>query len=67
MIPQADITAWRQAAPWGDDGMVEQDLVLSRALVELFAEPALAQALALRGGEREASLSSLRPTTPDPS
>lgn len=50
MIPQADITAWRQIAPWGDDGMVEQDLVLSRALIELFADPMLAEALALRGG-----------------
>lgn len=50
MIPQAHITAWRAAAPWGDDAQVEQDLVLSRAVVEIFAEPALARALALRGG-----------------
>lgn len=50
MIPQAHITAWRAAAPWGDDAQVEQDLVLSRAVVEIFAEPALAEALALRGG-----------------
>lgn len=50
MIPQADIIAWRRVAPWGDDGMVEQDLVLSRALVEIFSDAALAQALAFRGG-----------------
>jgi len=50
VIPQAHITAWRATAPWGDDAQVEQDLVLSRAVVEIFAEPELAGALALRGG-----------------
>lgn len=50
MIPQAHITAWRATAPWGDDAQVEQDLVLSRAVVEIFAEPELAGRLALRGG-----------------
>jgi len=50
LIPQAHITAWRATAPWGDDAQVEQDLVLSRAVVELFAGPELADRLALRGG-----------------
>ena len=50
MIPQANITAWRSAAPWADDAQVEQDLVLTRALIELFCEPALADLIALRGG-----------------
>ncbi len=50
MIPQAHITAWRATAPWGDDAQVEQDLVLSRAVVEIFAEPELTGSLALRGG-----------------
>ena len=50
MIPQADIIAWRRVAPWPDDGMVEQDLVLSRALVEIFSDATLAHGLALRGG-----------------
>ncbi len=50
MIPQADITAWRTAAPWAEDAQVEHDLALSRALVELFIEPALAGRIALRGG-----------------
>jgi len=50
VIPQADIIAWRRMAPWADDGMVEQDLVLSRALVEIFSDAAAVQALALRGG-----------------
>lgn len=50
MIPQADIIAWRRLAPWPDDAMVEQDLILSRALVEIFSDAALTHGLALRGG-----------------
>ena len=50
MIPQAYITAWRASAPWADDAQVEQDLVLSRALVQIFANPDLQGLLALRGG-----------------
>ena len=50
MIPQAHITAWRAVAPWGDDAQVEQDLVLSRAVVEIFSDLELAESLALRGG-----------------
>lgn len=50
MIPQADIVAWRHVAPWAEDGMVEQDLALSRALVEIYSDPMLAPALAFRGG-----------------
>jgi hypothetical protein len=33
VIPRANITAWRRSAPWPDNTQVEQDLVLSRALV----------------------------------
>lgn len=50
MIPIPYIDAWRPHAPWQDDAMVEQDLVLSRALVEIFRVPELADALAFRGG-----------------
>ena len=50
MIPQAHITAWRATAPWADDAQVEQDLVLSRAVVEIFADAGLAGSLTLRGG-----------------
>ena len=50
MIPRANITAWRARAPWPDDAQVEQDLVLSRALVELFSVPLLREALVFRGG-----------------
>ena len=50
MIPRANITAWRRFAPWSDDTQVEQDLVLSRALVELFDRPRFAEQCAFRGG-----------------
>ena len=50
MIPQANITAWRATAPWADDAQVEQDLVLSRATVELFADEDLKAKIAMRGG-----------------
>ena len=50
MIPQANITAWRAVAPWADDAQVEQDLVLTRAVIELFSDPDLSQSFALRGG-----------------
>ena len=50
MIPQANITAWRANAPWPDDAQVEQDLVLTRALIQLFSAPELAGMIGLRGG-----------------
>ena len=50
MIPRAQVTAWRAVAPWPLDAQVEQDLVLSRALVELFRRPGMEQAIAFRGG-----------------
>lgn len=50
MIPRDYITEWRAHAPWVADVQVEQDLVTSRALVELFSRPRVASALAFRGG-----------------
>jgi len=50
VIPEAAITHWRNVAPWPQDAQVEQDLILSRALVEIFQEPGLASAVLLRGG-----------------
>jgi predicted nucleotidyltransferase component of viral defense system len=50
MIPRDYITRWRAHAPWAIDAQVEQDLVISRALVELFGIPDLASRLAFRGG-----------------
>lgn len=50
MIPRDYITEWRDQAPWVDDAQVEQNLVISRALIDIFSHETLRQALALRGG-----------------
>lgn len=50
MISRAHVTAWRSKAPWVSDAQVEQDLVLSRAVVDLFGNELLAREVALRGG-----------------
>lgn len=50
MIPRDYILAWRSRAPWPQDTQVEQDLVISRALVEIFSHPILHDALAFRDG-----------------
>ncbi len=50
MIPKAYIDAWRAKAPWQQDAQVEQDLVISRAIVEIFSNDYLSEHLAFRGG-----------------
>ena len=50
MIPRDYITEWRDQAPWVDDAQVEQDLVISRALIDIFSHETLRHALAFRGG-----------------
>ncbi|HOF87438.1 MAG TPA: nucleotidyl transferase AbiEii/AbiGii toxin family protein [Armatimonadota bacterium] len=50
MIPIAYITEWSAHAPWRSPLMVEQDLVISRAVLELFSNPFLRDHLAFRGG-----------------
>ena len=50
MIPRDYLTEWRDKAPWVDDAQVEQDLVISRALIDIFSNEILHDALAFRGG-----------------
>ena len=50
MIPQAFITEWANHVPWQSNEQVEQDLVICRALVEIFSDEWLATSLAFRGG-----------------
>jgi len=50
MIPRAHITAWRSQTPWPTDAQVEQDLLLTRALIEIFKSSAIVGAVAFRGG-----------------
>lgn len=50
MIPQAFITEWSHTTPWQTHEQVEQDLVICRALIEIFSDKWLAESLAFRGG-----------------
>ncbi len=50
MIPRRYIEEWKDIAPWPDNSQVEQDLIISRALVEIFSDPFLKEHLAFRGG-----------------
>lgn len=59
MIPKAFITEWRDQAPWSQDAWVEQDLVISRALVAIFSHSDLAASLAFRGGTAKEGSGSL--------
>ena len=50
MIPESAIQQWRERAPWNTDAMVEQDLIICRALVDIFSDEFLRDNLAFRGG-----------------
>ena len=50
MIPAQNIVAWGNLVPWTDARQIEQDLIISRALVEIFSDPGLREALRFRGG-----------------
>jgi len=50
MIPKPYIAQWQEFAPWKQFYQVEQDLVISRTLVEIFSDDFLRDNLAFRGG-----------------
>ena len=50
MLPRRYIEEWKEFAPWPEDAQVEQDLVIEKALMELYADPFLLERLAFRGG-----------------
>lgn len=50
MIPLKYITQWQANAPWSQPNYIEQDLVISRVLVELFSSEYIAKNVAFRGG-----------------
>lgn len=50
MIPINEIRAWSNVAPWINDEQVELDLVICRALVEIFSDNLLSERLLFRGG-----------------
>lgn len=46
----AHLTRWAQEAPWPKRSQIEQDLRISRGVAAIFADPFLADHLAMRGG-----------------
>ena len=50
MIRERYVREWHEFAPWKDMLMVEQDLIICRALVSIFSDDFLRENLAFRGG-----------------
>lgn len=50
MISRDFLAEWRRLVPWPRDVQVETDLIISRALVEIYSVPSIQKALAFRGG-----------------
>jgi len=50
VITEAELAHWRSNVPWIPDDQVEQDLVLSRLIVELANHGLLGDELVFRGG-----------------
>lgn len=50
MIPKNAITYWRSIVPWQTPEQVEQDLIICKALVEIYKDTFLSRHLAFRGG-----------------
>lgn len=50
MLPRRYIAEWKKFAPWPEDAQIEQDLVIEKAMIELFSDPFLQEHLAFRGG-----------------
>lgn len=50
MIPRPSITFWSNKHPWPSEDQVEQDLALSRLIIEIASHPVLRDELVFRGG-----------------
>ncbi|MDR0830669.1 MAG: nucleotidyl transferase AbiEii/AbiGii toxin family protein, partial [Prevotellaceae bacterium] len=50
MVAKRAIEEWKKNYRWQSDVMVEQDLIICRALVTLYSDKYLAEHLAFRGG-----------------
>jgi predicted nucleotidyltransferase component of viral defense system len=50
MIPAQNIVAWGNVVPWADQRQIEQDLIISRALIDIFNDDLLSAELRFRGG-----------------
>ena len=43
MIPMMNIIAWGNVVPWAEQRQVEQDLIISRAIVDVFSDQFLCE------------------------
>ena len=50
MINRAAIHQWSKLAPWTENAQIEQDLMICRAMINIFSDEFLASQLAFRGG-----------------
>lgn len=50
MIPISYIMEWSNVAPWQELWQIEQDLIITTALIKLYEHPVLKDELAFRGG-----------------
>lgn len=50
MILSANIQEWSASAPWPESRQIEQDMIICRALCDLFNDPFLAERHSFRGG-----------------
>ena len=50
MIAKPYIAKWQEHAPWKEFAQIEQDLIISRTLVDIFSDDFLREHLAFRGG-----------------
>ena len=47
MIPIRYLEEWKENAPWPDYSQIEQDMVIERALVEMFSDDILKDSFGL--------------------
>ncbi len=50
MIPKTYLDEWSKTAPWQEKEQVEQDLIITKALLQIYGHPELRKTLAFRGG-----------------
>lgn len=50
MIPQEALSHWDDVVPWDDNRLVEQDLALTRLILDIANHPILLNKLSLKGG-----------------
>ena len=50
MIPRRYIEEWKEFANWNENFQVEQDLIITRALIAIYNDDFLKEKLAFRGG-----------------